>query len=72
MNCVAPGGMDTPLQEKFMEFPEGVSWKEFRKVMTPLGNSTPEEIAKVVAFIASDDCRYMTGSIISIDGGLTV
>jgi len=72
VNCVAPGGMDTPLQEKFMEFPEGVNWKEFRKVMTPLGNSTPEEVAKVVAFIASDDCRYMTGSIVSIDGGLTV
>jgi NAD(P)-dependent dehydrogenase (short-subunit alcohol dehydrogenase family) len=55
-----------------MAFPEGVDWKEFRKVMTPLGNSTPEEVAKVVAFIASDDCRYMTGSIVSIDGGLTV
>ncbi len=72
VNCVAPGGMETPLQEAFMAFPEGVDWKEFRKVMTPLGNSTPEEIAKVVAFVASDDCRYMTGSIVSIDGGLTV
>jgi NAD(P)-dependent dehydrogenase (short-subunit alcohol dehydrogenase family) len=72
VNCVAPGGMETPLQSAFMEFPDGVDWKEFRKVMTPLGNSTPEEIAKVVAFIASDDCRYMTGSIVSIDGGLTV
>jgi NAD(P)-dependent dehydrogenase (short-subunit alcohol dehydrogenase family) len=72
VNCVAPGGMDTPLQEKFMEFPEGVDWKAFRKVMTPLGNSTPEEIAKVVAFVASDDCRYMTGSIVSVDGGLTI
>jgi len=72
VNCVAPGGMETPLQSAFMEFPEGVTWKQLRKVMTPLGNSTPEEIAKVVAFIASDDCRYMTGSIVSIDGGLTV
>ena len=72
VNCVAPGGMETPLQSAFMDFPEGVTWKQLRKVMTPLGNSTPEEIAKVVAFIASDDCRYMTGSIVSIDGGLTV
>jgi NAD(P)-dependent dehydrogenase (short-subunit alcohol dehydrogenase family) len=72
VNCVAPGGMETPLQEAFMEFPEGVDWKAMRKVMTPLGNSTPEEIAKVVAFVASDDCRYMTGSIVSIDGGITV
>ncbi len=72
VNCVAPGGMDTPLQQKFMEFPEGVDWKAMRKVMTPLGNSTPDEIAKVVVFVASDDCRYMTGSIVSIDGGITV
>ena len=40
--------------------------------MTPLGNSTPDEIARVIAFVASDDCRYMTGSITSIDGGITV
>jgi NAD(P)-dependent dehydrogenase (short-subunit alcohol dehydrogenase family) len=71
-NCVAPGGMDTPLQQAFMDFPEGVDWKAMRKVMSPLGNSTPEEIAKVVVFVASDDCRYMTGSIVSIDGGITV
>jgi NAD(P)-dependent dehydrogenase (short-subunit alcohol dehydrogenase family) len=43
-----------------------------RKVISPLGNSQPEEIANVVAFIASDECRYMTGSIVSIDGGITV
>src|SRR3978361_2198949 len=60
-NCVAPGGMETPLQEAFMEFPEGVDWKVMRKVISPLGNSQPEEIANVVAFIASDECRYMTG-----------
>jgi NAD(P)-dependent dehydrogenase (short-subunit alcohol dehydrogenase family) len=72
VNCVAPGGMDTPLQQAFMEFPEGVDWKAMRKVMSPLGNSTAEEIAEVVVFIASDACRYMTGSIVSIDGGITV
>jgi NAD(P)-dependent dehydrogenase (short-subunit alcohol dehydrogenase family) len=71
-NVVAPGGMETPLQEAFMEFPEGVDWKVMRKVMSPLGNSQPEEIANVVAFVASDECRYMTGSVVSIDGGITV
>jgi NAD(P)-dependent dehydrogenase (short-subunit alcohol dehydrogenase family) len=72
VNAVAPGGIETPLQSAFMEFPEGVDWKQMRKVMSPLGNSQPEEIANVVAFIASDECRYMTGSIVSIDGGITV
>jgi NAD(P)-dependent dehydrogenase (short-subunit alcohol dehydrogenase family) len=72
VNCVAPGGMETPLQQAFMEFPEGVDWKAMRKVMSKLGNATPEEVANVVVFIASEDCRYMTGSIVSIDGGITV
>jgi NAD(P)-dependent dehydrogenase (short-subunit alcohol dehydrogenase family) len=71
-NCVAPGGMETPLQNSFMEFPDGVDWKSMRKIMSPLGNSAPEEIANVVTFILSDACRYMTGSVVSIDGGITV
>jgi len=41
-------------------------------VMTPLGNSQPEEIANIALFVASDACRYMTGAIVSVDGGLTV
>lgn len=72
VNAIAPGGIETPLQEAFMEMPEGVSWKEFRKVMSPLGNSTPDEIAGVVLFVASDDARYMTGAVVSVDGGITV
>ena len=47
VNCIAPGGIETPLQNAFMKMPEGVDWKEFRKVMSPLGNSQPEEIANV-------------------------
>ena len=72
VNALAPGGIETPLQKEFMNMPDGVSWKEFRKVMSPLGNSQPEEIANIVVFIASDACRYMTGSIVSVDGGITV
>jgi NAD(P)-dependent dehydrogenase (short-subunit alcohol dehydrogenase family) len=72
VNAIAPGGIETPLQNEFAQMPEGVSWKEFRKVMSPLGNSQPEEIANIALFVASDACRYMTGSIISVDGGLTI
>jgi len=72
VNAIAPGGIETPLQNEFAQMPEGVSWKEFRKVMSPLGNSQPEEIANIAIFVASDACRYMTGSIISVDGGLTI
>ena len=72
VNAIAPGGIETPLQNEFAKMPEGVSWKEFRKSMTPLGNSKPEEIANIALFVASDACRYMTGSIVSVDGGLTI
>jgi NAD(P)-dependent dehydrogenase (short-subunit alcohol dehydrogenase family) len=71
-NCVAPGGIDTPLQQEFAKMPEGVDWKAFRKVMSPLGTSTPDEIAGVVLFLASDETRYMTGAVVSVDGGITV
>jgi NAD(P)-dependent dehydrogenase (short-subunit alcohol dehydrogenase family) len=71
VNCVAPGGIETPLQNAFMELPEGANLKDLRAIMTPMGNSTPEEIANIVAFVASDDCRYMTASVVSVDGGLT-
>jgi len=71
VNCVAPGGIETPLQNAFMELPEGANLKDLRAIMTPMGNSTPEEIANIVAFVASDECRYMTASVVSVDGGLT-
>lgn len=73
VNCVAPGGMDTPIQNDFSTtLPEGASLKELARIMTPLGNSSPSEVAGLIAFVASDDGRYMTGSIVSIDGGLTI
>jgi NAD(P)-dependent dehydrogenase (short-subunit alcohol dehydrogenase family) len=71
VNCVAPGGMSTPLQHTF-KLPEGAERKQIFKIMSPLGNATPEEVAILVAYVASDDARYMTGSILPIDGGLTL
>jgi NAD(P)-dependent dehydrogenase (short-subunit alcohol dehydrogenase family) len=70
VNAVAPGGMNTPMIAGF-SMPEGVSLKEFARVTSPLGYSEPEEIAGLIAWIASDDARYMVGSIVSMDGGIT-
>jgi NAD(P)-dependent dehydrogenase (short-subunit alcohol dehydrogenase family) len=72
VNCVAPGGIATPLQKAFYDLPQGADPKKLNKVRTPFGNSAPEEIAALIAFVASDQGRYMTGSIVSIDGGLTM
>jgi NAD(P)-dependent dehydrogenase (short-subunit alcohol dehydrogenase family) len=70
VNAVAPGGVDTPLMGSF-GFPEGSSKKLFYKIQTPMGFCQPEEVAGVFAFLASDESRYMTGSIVTIDGGMT-
>jgi NAD(P)-dependent dehydrogenase (short-subunit alcohol dehydrogenase family) len=71
-NCVAPGGIKTPLQKAFHQLPDGADPEVFRNLMTPLGNSTPAEVAALIAFVASEEGRYMTGSVLSIDGGLTI
>lgn len=71
VNAVAPGGIATPLQQAF-RLPPDADPKAIRKLMSPLGNSQPEEIAALIAFVASDEARFMTGSIVSIDGGLTI
>lgn len=70
-NCVAPGGIKTPLQRAF-ELPPGGDPEHLRSLMTPLGRSKPEEVASLVAFIASDEGRYMSGAIVPFDGGLTI
>lgn len=71
VNVVAPGGVDTPLIGAF-ELPEGVDPKVLTRIMTPMGFSTPAEIAASVAFIASDESSYTTGAVLSVDGGLTI
>ncbi len=69
VNCVAPGGMRTPLTKGF-RLPEGASVDLLRPVMSKIGVSEPEEVADCIAYVASDEARYMIGSIVSIDGGL--
>lgn len=72
VNCVAPGGMKTPLQTAFHQLPEGADAMRLGKLRTPLGTASTEEVAGLIAFVASDEGRYMTGSIVAIDGGLTI
>lgn len=73
VNAVAPGSIDTPLQDAFStSYPADADPKALRKLMSPLGAATPEEIAGVIAFVASDEARYMTGAVVPVDGGLTI
>ena len=71
VNAVAPGGTNTNIIHSFSTLPEGASFKDMAKIMTPMGTCEPEEIAAAFAYIASDEARFMTGSIVTVDGGIT-
>ena len=71
VNAVAPGGMDTPMLESW-GIPEGVSMREFTRLMSPMGYAEPAQVATMVVFLASDEAAYMTGTVVPVDGGLSV
>jgi NAD(P)-dependent dehydrogenase (short-subunit alcohol dehydrogenase family) len=69
VNTVAPGAVWSGMNEGIGVDPEDM--KKFAKRHIPLKRiGDPEDIAKAVAFAASDDASYMTGSTMLVDGGL--
>jgi NAD(P)-dependent dehydrogenase (short-subunit alcohol dehydrogenase family) len=71
VNCIAPGTSMTPLGKRLIEndTPEKLAQRLSRY---PLGRfGKPEEIARSVLFLASDDSSYATGMCLVVDGGLT-
>ena len=71
VNAIAPGGTNTAIVHSFADLPEGGDFKQMHKMMSVLGMADPSDLAAGFAFVASDEARFMTGSIVSIDGGLT-
>jgi len=68
VNSVAPGVVDTALWEKNKAIPGVVEGVE---AQTPLRRwATPDDIADVIVFLASDAARFVTGETISADGGM--
>ena len=69
VNSVAPGFIDTDMTKKGMSDKA----REHLLGLIPLGRGgTPEEVASVIAFLASDEASYITGATIAVNGGLSM
>ena len=75
VNALCPGTVYTPLMEPLMrERGDGDLDLGLARtaVKYPIGRiGTPEEVANAAAFLASDECGFVTGSILTVDGGMT-
>ena len=71
VNAISPGSIDTPgLSDLFASAKAGEERRRMIATVTPLGRlGTPDEIAKAVVFLASDDSSYVTGIELFVDGG---
>ncbi|MDH3383775.1 MAG: SDR family oxidoreductase, partial [Deltaproteobacteria bacterium] len=73
VNCVCPGPTDTPLLAENFRGEEGAKIIGAMQRGIPfkrLGN--PEEIASAIRFLASEEASYITGQVVSVNGGLNM
>jgi NAD(P)-dependent dehydrogenase (short-subunit alcohol dehydrogenase family) len=71
VNCICPGDVETPMLPEDAR-QRGMTWETYLAgaANRPLGRiGKPEEIARAVLFLASDDSSFMTGSALVVDGG---
>ena len=70
VNCVCPGVVDTDMTKPFLKTEKD---REFMDNDHPIGRiGTPEEIAKSILFLASDDSAWTTGAVLAVDGGQSI
>jgi len=68
VNCVCPTTVNTPMAHE----DGGEHMLDAEKLLVPLGRiCEPEEVAALIHFLVSDDCRFVNGQAIAIDGGMS-
>jgi NAD(P)-dependent dehydrogenase (short-subunit alcohol dehydrogenase family) len=70
VNAINPGIIDTPFQDRI--WPSAEAKYAYAASTVPGRAGTPEEMATVVAFLASDDASFISGHGLMIDGGFTI
>jgi len=73
-NAIAPGTVDTPsLHDRINAYDDPVEARKMFIARQPMGRlATPEEIAPLIVFLASDEAAFVTGNVYSCDGGMTI
>lgn len=73
VNGICPGIVETPIFETVMSEGEALKFLRSSAATTPLGRvGTPADIAELALFLASDSSAWMTGSTITLDGGISL
>ena len=83
VNCVAPGVIETDMMAAFTAEDKAALAEETATVIaynyvalaedTPVGRlGTPEEVAKLLVFLAGEDAGYITGQVFGVNGGLVI
>ena len=74
VNCVVPGAIDTPLiRGSINDSPDPAETEKFLGSKSVFGRmGTPEEVANVMYFLASDDASFVTGAAYFVDGGWSI
>lgn len=70
VNAICPGGVRTRLQDAW-SFPADIERRLVERLSPQVEMATPDEIATAIAYLASDEARFVTGSDFSIDGAQT-
>lgn len=72
VNCVYPGIIHAPMLERrfALQLDRSIAYEENRRVPPVHYLGAPEDVAAAIAYLASDESRFVTGAALTIDGGV--